>query len=162
MGCFAAPEVRKCHTALARWAKPSDLLPGEKREGCWCKSRQRARWCQQWLCSGWGVSAREEGVWGRAKAARWAEASESACPCSATFPFGVPGFWKCTSCRLPCASSRSASAVLHFVPFLANINLWTQPLSLPSPPVLVSTSEMQFSSVFPQSLKDIHTWWFCH
>lgn len=59
-GCFAAPEVRKCHIAPARWAKPIYLLPGKKRERGQCKSGQRARWCQQRLCSGWGVSTKEE------------------------------------------------------------------------------------------------------
>jgi len=38
-GCFAA--ARKCHVALARWARPGDLLPGKKRDWCRCNCRQR-------------------------------------------------------------------------------------------------------------------------
>lgn len=75
--------------------------------------------------------------------------------CTAVPPLSASGFWNCTSCGLLRASSRPASSVLNFVSFLANVNLWTQPLSLPSLPVLVCTSETQRSSVFPQSLNAV-------
>lgn len=58
------------------------------------------------------------------------------------------------SCWLLCMSAMPTSSFLNFVLFLETISLWTQPLSLPSLPFLVHTSEQQFSSVFLQSLED--------
>lgn len=87
-----------------------------------------------------------------AKAAWWAEVSESPCPHSAILPLSVSGFWNCHGFRILCETSRSTCDVLNFVPFWAN-KLWTQPSSLPILLDLVYTSDMSLVQFFHTALK---------